>query len=60
MLGEGEGGLMEGRGGEDGALSTGILLTDNTQLKYLEGNPWVPRPIVSHLVSEDGQPPTLG
>ena len=60
MLGEGGGGLMESRGGEDGAPSTGILPTDNTQLKYLEGNPWVLRPIVSHMVSEDGRPPALG
>lgn len=36
------------------ALSVGVLPTDNTQLKYLEGKPWVLRPIVSHMASEDG------
>lgn len=38
-------GLDGGHGREDGALSTGILPTDNTQLKYLGGNPWVLRPL---------------
>lgn len=51
---------MGDRGGEDGAPSTGILPTDNTQLKDLGGNPWVLRPIVSHMAGEDWQQPTLG
>ena len=38
----------------------GMLPTDNTQLKYLEGNPWVLRPTVSHTVSEGDSLPTLG
>lgn len=37
-------GLDGEHGREDGALSAGILPTDNTQLKHLEGNPWVLRP----------------
>lgn len=40
MLGEGGAGLVGDAGGEDGALSAGIVPIDNTLLKYLGGNPW--------------------
>ena len=49
----------EGAGWRAGE-GTGMLPTDNTQLKYLEGNPWVLRPTVSHTVSEGDSLPTLG
>ena len=39
---------------------TGMLPTDNTQLKHLEGDPWVLRPTVAHTVSEGGKLPALG
>lgn len=49
----------EGAGWRAGE-GAGMLPTDNTQLKYLEGDPWVLRPTVAQTVSEGGQLPALG
>ena len=49
----------EGAGWRAGE-GTGMLPTDSTQLKHLEGDPWVPRPTVAHTVSEAGKLPALG